>query len=140
MLSGCSTSPYAVKFSEDTDDFKIKQTVIAYLLERHFWEDGDYSAIFLGGDDAEVAALMRKFPDHKPPIKPAYYADLRPNRAPLDKGTGKPGIILSAETSEEPTGDTADAIGRWYAGDMVSGVRVFSLRKTGANWVIESVK
>ncbi len=138
-LTGCGTSPYAVKFSEDADDFKIKEAVIAYLLDRHFWDNGDYSAIFIGGEDSEVKALIRKFPDHIPPIKPAYRAELHSNRAPLDKDTGRPGIILSGEPSD-PTGDTVDAVGRWYAGEMVSGARVFSLRKTGGEWTIESVK
>ncbi len=138
-LAGCGTSPYAVKFSEDTDDFKIKQAVIGYLLDRHFWENGDYSAIFIGGEDSEVTALIRNFPNHIPPTKPAFRAELRSNRAPLDKDTGRPGIILSAEPSD-PTGDTVDAVGRWYAGEMVSGVRLFSLRKTGGDWIIESVK
>ena len=55
--------------------------------------------VFLQGDDDEVDALIKEFPDHVPPIKESYQADLRPNRTPVDKETGKPAqMILSVET------------------------------------------
>ena len=42
--------------------------VYGYLLQQHFLNGGGYTAIFLEGSDAEVAALIRKFPDHVPPL------------------------------------------------------------------------
>ncbi len=121
------------------DLYKVEMAIYSYLLQRHFWDDGEYSAIFLQGDDDEVDALMKKFPNHVPPVKPSYSVDLKPNRTPVDKETGKPAMILSVDTLD-PEGDTVQAVGKWYAGGAVSGFYTFALRKTGGDWEIESVK
>jgi hypothetical protein len=121
------------------DLFQVQVAVYGYLLQRHFLKDDEYSAVFLQGDDAEVAALIKQFPGQVPPIKTSDQADLQPNRTPLDRQTGRPAIIFSVETLD-PEGDTVQAIGRWYAGGAVSGFYTFSLRKVGGDWVIESTK
>lgn len=162
MASGCSTNKDEIWFRSDEllktagspgetavpaatpklakeDLFKVQLAVYGDLLQRHFLKDGEYSAVFLQGDDAEVAALIKQFPGHVPPIKTSDHADLQPNRTPLDRQTGKPAIIFSVETLD-PEGETVQAIGRWYAGGAVSGFYTFSLRKVGGNWVIESTK
>ena len=116
---------------------KVEVAVYRELLQRPLWEAGNYSAIFLQGDDAEVAALIKAFPNHVPPIKESSNADLRPKQAPLDKETGKPAIILSVET-QEPADNTVQAVGKWFAGNAVSGSHVFVLRKSGDDWLVEN--
>jgi hypothetical protein len=131
--------PAPPKKLEKQDLIKVEVAIYSYLLQRHFWDDGEYSAIFLQGDDAEVAALIKKFPNHVPPIKPDYRAELRPGRTPLDKETDKPAMILSVDALD-PENDTVQAIGKWYAGDAVTGFYSFDLKKNGDDWEIESVK
>lgn len=160
-LAGCSTSKERIDFSderspeptnatviaappqpqrlEEVDLLKVETAVYGYLLKRHFWDAGEYSVVFLQTDDAEVTAIGRTFPNHIPPIKGADRAELRPGRTPVDQDTGKPAMILSVEALE-PEGNTVEAIGRWYAGDAVSGFYTFHLKKNGAEWVIERVK
>lgn len=121
------------------DSFKIELAVYGYLLQRHFWDDGEYSAIFVQGSDDAVDAMIQEFPNHFPPIKTSDRVQLRPNRAPIDKDTGRPAMILSVDALD-PEGDTVQAIGRWYAGGAVSGFYTFALKKTGDDWVIESSK
>jgi hypothetical protein len=165
FLSGCDTSKDAIQFSDEhmatlgkraeapvpapkiigkqklgkQDLFNIEVAVYGYLLQRHFWDDGNYSAVFLQGDDDEVDTLIKAFPNHVPPIKRSSDANLQPNRAPVDKDTGKPAMILSVDTLE-PEGKTVQAIGKWYAGGAVSGYYTFIMRKDGENWVVESAK
>ena len=91
------------------------------------------------GNDTEVEALIKQFPNHVPPIKTSDHADLRPNRAPVDRQTGKPAIIFSVDALD-PVDDTVQAIGRWYAGGAVSGFYTFNLRKIGGDWVIDNMK
>ena len=124
---------------EKQDLFKVEVAVYRDLLQRHFWDTGDYSALFLQGEDDEVDALIKEYPNHVPPIKRSQNADLRPNRTPVDKETGKPAMILSVETLD-PEDDTVQAVGKWYAGGAVSGFYTFILRKTGGEWVVESAK
>ena len=113
FLAGCGTfSDYDPRPPLETrEEFKIEQVVYAYLLEQDIWSERDYSAVFLKGSDEEVAALMQRFPNHVPPLKPSTAADVQPNQTPRDKQTGKPGVILSA-TASEPTGERAEAIFR----------------------------
>ncbi len=162
LASGCSTSGDRIEFISDKplkstdspvqaaipaaptmlaqqDLFKVQAAIYGYLLQRHFGDDGEYSAVFLQGDDAEVAALIKQFPNHVPPIKPSDQVELKPNRAPMDKQTGRPAIIFSVD-SLEPADGTVQAIGRWYAGGAVSGFYTFALKKSGDDWVIESAK
>lgn len=122
------------------DELKIEQKIFAYLLERHFWDLADYSAVFLQADDAEVKTLMKQFPDHVPPIKLSIHADLQPHRTPLDRDTRKHAMILSVEVNEPNADDSVDAIGRWYAGDAVTGFRAFNLKKADDDWQIRAVK
>jgi hypothetical protein len=131
-------SPEKQKLNKE-DLFKVEVAVFDYLLQRHFWDDGQYSAVFLQGDDDEVDALIKEFPNHVPPIKRSYSADLRPNRTPMDKETGKPAMILSVDTLD-PQGDAVQAVGKWYAGGAVSGFYTFDLKKEGSDWVIKNVK
>jgi hypothetical protein len=76
-----------------------------------------------------VAAMIKKFPNHVPPIKPSYHIACAPNQSPLDKDTGKPAMILSAEVSDPNADGTVDAIGRWYAGGAVRAFTRFNLKK-----------
>ncbi len=162
LAAGCSTSKDSIVFISDepakpagspveaaapaastnlskADAFKVQVAIYGYLLQRHFLEGGEYSAVFVQGDDDEVAALIKQFPNHVPPIKTSDQADLQPNRTPMDKQTGKPAIIFSVD-SLDPVGETVQAIGRWYAGGAVTGFYTFTLRKTAGDWVIESAK
>jgi len=124
---------------EKDDLLKVEVAAYGYLLQRHFWDAGEYSAIFLQADDAEVEAVRHAFPYHNPPIKAVYHAELRPGRTPVDRDTGKPAMILSVDALE-PEGDTVEAIGRWFAGDAVTGYYTFSLKKVDGTWRIENVK
>ena len=121
------------------DLFRVDRAVYGYLLQRHFWDDNEYSAVFLEGEDADVDALIKQFPKHIPPIKTSERAELLPNRTPIDKDTGRPAMILSVVVLD-PAGDTVEAIGKWYAGGAVAGFYTFSLQKIGDAWVIESAK
>jgi len=161
LVAGCFSDKEKIRFSDERlpeptnaaaiaalpqtprlekDDLrKVEMAVYGYLLQRHFWDAGEYSAVFLQAEDPEVAAIRRTFPNHIPPIKAGYRAELRPGRTPVDKDTGEPAIILSVDALE-PEGDTIEAIGRWYAGDAVTGHYTFSLKKVNGEWLIESVR
>jgi len=71
-----AVAPVKASSLPKADETKIELQVFSNLLTRHFWEDGEYTAIFLRADDAEVAALQKSFPDRKPPIKEGYRADI----------------------------------------------------------------
>jgi hypothetical protein len=160
LLAGCNSNPQTIRFSDDNlqrpadpitdvaadskklgkaDLLKVELAIYADLLQRHFWDDGGYSAVFVQGTDDEVAALIKEFPKHVPPIKTSDRAQLLPNRTPVDKDTGQPAMILSVDALD-PEGDTVLAIGKWYAGGAVSGFYTFALKKAGDDWVIESSK
>ncbi|MGA2244364.1 MAG: hypothetical protein ABSH48_05130 [Verrucomicrobiota bacterium] len=137
-----AASPTATvqKHLEAADLSQIEPLVFSYLLERHLWDLADYSAVFLQADDAQVAALMKKYPAHLPPIKPGKRAVLKSHRPPLDKDTKKPAIILTVEVNELNADDTVDATGRWYAGDAATGFRAFHLKNADGAWQILEVK
>jgi hypothetical protein len=139
FLTGCGGGKYAEQFNEASDEYKIEEAVYGFMLQRHFWDSGEYAAVFLKGNDDEVASLIRKFPNHVPPIKPSHRADLQPNRTPIDRDTGKPAMIFSVEVVE-PSGNDAEAIGTWYGGVAVTGHYTFSLKKIDGAWQIQSVK
>ena len=131
--------PPPKKTLEQQDRTKIDLEIFGWLLQRHFGDDGAYSAIFLQAEEAETAALMKLYPAHVPPIKPLQRVELRPGKSPLDRETGQPAMILSVDALD-PEGDTVEAIGKWFAGDAVTGFYTFTLRKSGDEWHIESVK
>lgn len=122
------------------DEDKIDLVVLSYLMDRHFWDDGNYTALFLQADDNVVEAMIKKYPNHIPPIKESYHIDLRSNQSPLDKDTGKPVMILGVDVSDPNADGTVDVIGRWYAGGAVQGFYKFRLQKTGDDWPIVTVK
>jgi hypothetical protein len=130
----------AAKDLEKADELQIEQVIFGYLLERHFWDLADYSAVFLQTDDSQVDALMKKYPGHVPPVKSSEHAAIQPGHAPLDKDTGKPAMILSTEINAPNPNGTVDAVGRWYAGDAVTGFRSFHLTKINDDWQITDVK
>ena len=159
LLAGCGTSNEKIYFASEAkmpatvavmspvaptlskaDEHKIDMVVFGYLFDRHFWEGGDYTALFLQADDEVVDAMMKKFPGHVPPIKQSYHIDLRANQSPLDKDTGRPVMILGADVSDPDADGTVDVIGRWYAGGAVQGFYTFKLKKAGDDWTIASVK
>jgi len=124
---------------EASDDFKIEAAVYGYLLEKKPWGSDEYTAIFLEGDDARVAALIRKFPHQVPPLKPGNSLQRMPNQTPIDTDTGKPGLLLSAK-AVDPTNDVSEAIGTWNGGKAASGLYAFVLVKVDGDWTIQSVK
>jgi hypothetical protein len=140
LAAAGAVAPPAQKTLAKADELQIEQLIFSYLLERHFWDLADYSAVFLQTDEAQVAELMRKYPDHVPPIKQSFHALLSDHRTPLDKDTNRPAMILSVEANEPNADDSVDALGRWYAGDAVAGFRAFNLKKTDGDWQIVTVK
>ena len=129
-----------VKKLAKADQRLVEAAVFRYLLGRHFWDNGDYTAVFLQTDNAQTELLAGEFPKHMPPIKPSYRAYLPENRTPVDRDTGKPAMVLSVEVGEPNADDSVDAIGRWYAGGAVAGFYTFVLRLAGGEWQIDSVK
>jgi len=130
----------AQKKLDKADELQIEQLIFGYLLERHFWDLADYSAVFLSADEAQVGAMIKKYSDHNPPIKHSSHALLPGHQTPVDKDTRKPAMILSAEINEPNADDSVDALGRWYAGDAVTGFRAFNLKKVDGDWQIATVK
>jgi hypothetical protein len=77
---------------------------------------------------------MKKFPQHLPPVKMSYHALVRLNQTPLDKDTGQPAMILSADMDEPNPDGSVAAIGHWFASGAVSGFYAFTLQKTAGEW------
>ena len=127
------------KTLEQQDRIKVDLEIFGWLLERHFGDDGAYSAIFIQAEEAETAVLMKHFPGHVPPIKPLQRVELRPGKSPLDRDTGRPAMVLSVGALD-PEDETVEAIGKWFAGEAVTGFHTFQLKKSGEEWHIESVK
>ena len=159
LAAGCSTNYEPIYFASEAkmptpppdstvrigglskeDEKKIQMVIFNDLLGRHFWEGGDYSALFIQADDDVVDKLIQKYPNHVPPIKQSWHIDLRSNQSPMDKDTGRPVMILGADVGEPNADGAVDAIGRWYAGGAVQGFYTFSMKKTGDDWTIASVK
>ena len=161
MLAGCATDRETIVFSDEIprqsirndslpapppkkslekpDRIQIEAEIFGWLLQRHFGDDGGYSAVFLQTGEAETEALMKRFPGHVPPIKPLLRVEMRPGRSPLDRDADRPAMILSVDTLD-PEDGTVEAVGRWFAGDAVTGFYTFDLKKIGGEWRIESVK
>ena len=129
----------APKKLSPADENLVEQQVFGYLLGRHFWDNGDYTAVYLQTSDEQVETMQALFPHHVPPIKLIYHANLPSNRTPIDRDTGKPAMVLTAETGEPNADDSVDVIGRWYAGGAVTGFYSFHLHKADGNWQIDSV-
>ena len=138
-MASAATPPAQLRL-EKTDELKIEQVIFGYLLDRHFWDLADYSAVFLQADDSQVKAMIQKYPDHVPPIKYSYHVIAKPHKTPLDADSHKPAMILSVDVNEPNTDATVDAIGRWYAGDAVTGFRAFHLQKVDSDWQIVTVQ
>ena len=49
-------------------------------------------------------------------------------------------MILSADVNEPNPDGSVDAVGRWYAGDAVTGFRAFHLEKAGDEWQITEAR
>jgi hypothetical protein len=128
-----------VKKLSKPDEQAVEQVVFSDLLGRHFWDNGDYTAVFVQTTDTLEANLIKQFPHHAPPIKPIYHANLPTNRTPIDRDTGKSAMILMVEVGEPNPDDSVDAIGRWYAGGAVTGFYSYHLTKTGAAWQVQNV-
>ena len=48
-------------------------------------------------------------------------------------------MVLSVNALD-PEDETVEAIGKWFAGDAVTGFYTFKLKESGEEWHIESVK
>lgn len=136
-VAAASTASHVLSKS---DEEKIDRVVLGYLLDRQVSTNASCSAIFLQADDEVVREMMRKYPDHNPPIKENSRIDLHSKLSPLDKDTGKPAMILGVDAGEPDSDGTIQVIGRWYAGVSAQGYYTFTLKKTGDDWPVVSVK
>ncbi len=136
VLDGTAATAQLSKSDEQT----IDAVVAGYLLAHPLPDAGKYSAVFLQTDDSLVDAMIKKYPDHTPPIKRSDHIDLRTNQTPLDRDTGKPVVILGVEVAEPAADGSVEATGRWYAGSTAVSSYTFTLKKTGDDWLIVSVK
>lgn len=46
-----ASAPQVLPHLERANELRIEQVIFGYLLERHFWDLADYSAVFLQADD-----------------------------------------------------------------------------------------
>jgi hypothetical protein len=160
LLAGCA-SPEKIQFSDDAEIARlmpatmpkppvsdglekaevrqIEAVVFTRLLEQPATADKNCSAVFLQTDEETVTALMQKLPAHIPPIKQAWHLEIRPGQSPLDKDTYRAAMILSVTVSE-PENSIVTAVGKWFAGDAVSGISTFEFKKVGGEWVAQTGK
>ena len=160
LLAGCAT-PEKIQFSDDAEIARlmpatmpqppasdglekaevrqIETAVFTRLLEQSVTADKNCSAVFLQTDEATTTALMEKFPHHVPPIKQVWHLEIRPGQSPLDKDTYRAAMILSVTVSE-PENGLVTAVGKWFAGDAVSGMQTFEFKKIGGEWVAQTGK
>jgi hypothetical protein len=120
------------------EETQMAGMVYANLLARRNFADGEYSAIFVKGSAAEVAALMRQFPNHIPKIKPLARLQLVPNRTPIDLDTGKSAVLLGVSVGEAEE-DRAEAVATVNAGPLMSSTLIFGLRRVKGQWGVESI-
>ena len=160
FLGGCASRQPAIVFSDApelraadadrpvspagrdltaADDLQIERAVFSYLLEHPLGTDAACSAIFLQADEGLEQALISKYPRHQPPVKPAGHAALSKGRAPMDRDTLGPAMVLSVEICEPESTGSVLALGHWYAGGSLAGFYTFALQKTGGEWAIQSV-
>jgi len=154
LLAGCSTDkekvgtggavvatpvPPEPRTLAQADLFKVEIAIYDYMLQPQFWTASKYTTVFVQGGDAEFNAVIQRFPNHVPPIKPTGRAHLLTTGILMDKDTGGVAILLSTSTGDA-LGDTVQAEGRWFASSDVSGFHTFTLQHTNGDWRIESVK
>lgn len=118
---------------------QVEREIFVWLLQRPLGDDQDYSAVFLQADERMTAGLMKQFPAHIPPIKQLWHLQTRLNQSPLDKDTGQPAVILSADVLDPEEG-VVQAVGKWFGGAAAAGFHTFELRQHDGDWRIESVK
>ena len=135
-----AAAPAVTSSLSKVDEKKIQTAVYGYMLDRHVWEGGDFSALFLQADDDVVDAMIAKYPHNIPPLKQSSHVDLRLSQSPLDKDTGRPAMILSADVGEPSADGSVAVTGRWFAGARVKGSSSFQMKKSGDEWTIVSVK
>jgi len=86
-----------------------------------------------------VAELIRRFPRQVPPLKPDDQMQLLPNQAPMDRETGKPGVLLGAKAID-PANGVSEAIGTWHGGGDAAGRYALVLVEADGTWTIQSVR
>ena len=160
FLGGCASRQQAIVFSDMTevrpaaadralppaqrtltaaDNVQIERAVFSYLLEHPLGADEACSAIFLQADEGLEQALIGKYSRHQPPVKPGSHAALSKGRTPMDRDTLGPAMVLSVDICEPESADSTIALGRWYARGSLAGFYTFALKKSGNDWVIQSV-
>ena len=159
LLTGCLYDRQPIEFSSEyhpalenpTSTSKVKPTlskvelaqieleVFSYLLARDWEDDKQLSAIFISGEESLTQSLMEKFPHHVPAIKPWWHLAQHTGLSPVDTDTGRAALVLTAEV-DDPEDGTVIAIGKWFAGDAVTGFHTFELKQAGGRWRIQSVK
>ena len=117
----------------------LKHCVFSFLVERHFGEDRNYSAVFVASEESRTDALRQKFPHHVPPLKPWWQLNQTPGRSPVDLDTGSAARVLSVE-ADDPENGVVTALGKWFGGDAVAGFYTFELKLDHEVWKMQSVK
>jgi hypothetical protein len=121
------------------EETRMAAVVYTNLLTRKNFAGGEYSAVFVQGTEAEIAALIREFPNHIPKIKPLGRMQFVPNRTPIDLDTGKPAVLLSVVVGEAEE-DRAEAVVTVNAGPLMTSTLIFGLRRVQGQWIVESAR
>lgn len=131
--------PPALTGLDQAEIKKIEVEVFTWLLQRPLDIGNEYSAVFLQTDEATAAVLIKQFPAHVPPLKPLWHLEIRSGQSPLDRDTGRPAVILSVDALDPERG-VVEAVGKWFAGDAITGFHTFELKQKNAGWRIDTVK
>jgi hypothetical protein len=68
-----------------------------------------------------------------------WHLEIRSGQSPLDLDTGRPAIILSVDALDPERG-VVEAVGKWSAGDAVTGFHTFEMKPKDGGWRIDAVK
>lgn len=159
LLTGCLYDKRPIEFSSDyhptfekpasirsvkptlskAELAQVELEVFSYLLSRDWDDDKQLSAIFITGEESLTQSLVKKFPHHVPAIKPWWHLAQHTGLSPVDTDTGRAALVLTAEV-DDPEDGTVIAIGKWFAGDAISGFHTFELKQASGQWRIQSVK
>jgi hypothetical protein len=142
VIGGCRhaqlVQPDRLKAGDD-----IREAVFRYEFTHNCWYKPEkVYFLALGNDKDPSPALLKRFADNKPPVKPVSKCKIssklvqRPKTAVIDKETGDRGLIFRVESIKWVTPKQVQVEGGYYADGLGASGNTYIVEFRGNRWVV----
>jgi hypothetical protein len=144
LILACTSFGFAADKTRENQEDDIREAVFRYQFDHNASAQQKTAKVFFLGVEGKAGdpsdAFMKRFADHKPPVRKASASHFVKGKGILDKTTGEQGLAFSVTSIKWISDTEVQAKGGYYEAEESSSGNTYTLKKENGKWKVTKNK